>query len=96
MEDNGSAAIPDRIRFEIINYQARTAVLLNDLDAFETCVRRGSEGVALLESRQRQKEMQVAWQRANERWPHERRLKALGDDLRPVIGAIDSEYRGAV
>jgi transcriptional regulator with XRE-family HTH domain len=80
---NGS--VPDRIRFEIVNHQARAAVLLNDLDAFETYVSRAADGVTLLGSRQRQKEIQDVWRRAAVVWPDERRLKALRGELPPAI-----------
>jgi len=80
------SSMPDRIRFEIINHQAQAAVLLNDLDAFETYFSRAIDGVTLLGSKQRQKEMQAAWRRANKAWPAERRLQALAEQLRPAIG----------
>ena len=86
--DQTVSAVPDRIRFEIINHQARTAVLLNDLDAFEAHFSRALDGVTMLGSRQRQKEIQTAWQRATETWPTERRLKAL--TTRHQLGADDS------
>lgn len=73
---------PERIRFEVVNHQAATALLLNDLDAFETFMTSGLEGVAILGSRQRLKEMKATWHEATTRWPGERRLKALGERLR--------------
>jgi len=72
---------PDRIRFEIVNHQASTAVLLGDLDAFETYMTRGRDGASQLGSRQRLKEMRMIWDRAITRWPGDQRLKALGDSL---------------
>ena len=72
---------PARIQFEIINHQAGAAVLLGDLDTFQEHMTRGMEGVALLGSRQRLREMQAIWQRATARWPGEKRLKAIGDGL---------------
>lgn len=75
-------AIPDRIRFEIVNHQATTAVLLGDLDAFAGFLTQGLDGVALLGSRQRLREMQATWRRAHQRWPNEPRVRALGDGLR--------------
>ncbi len=80
------AAVPDRIHFEIINHQARTAVLLGDLDAFETYLGRALDGVVLLGSKQRHKEMRAAWQRALARWPRERRLTAVGERLQLTSG----------
>jgi tetratricopeptide (TPR) repeat protein len=72
---------PDRIRFEIVNHQANTAVLLGDLDAFQTYMTLGRDGASQLGSRQRLKEMRMIWDRAITRWPGEQRLKALGDSL---------------
>lgn len=43
-----SLAAPDRVRFEIANHQARAAVLLDDLDAFELHIRRGIDGAEIL------------------------------------------------
>jgi tetratricopeptide (TPR) repeat protein len=83
------AIVPDRIRFEIVNHQARTAVLLNDLDAFEMYMGRGIDGVVLLGSKQRQKEVQFAWQRAIETWPRERRLKALSERMQPTTNGSE-------
>ena len=42
---------------------------------------RGMDGVALLGSRQRLREMQATWQQAAGRWPGEKRLRAIGDGL---------------
>jgi tetratricopeptide (TPR) repeat protein len=81
---------PERIRFEVVNHQADSAVMLDDLDAFETFMNTGLEGVAVLGSRQRLKEMKATWQRATTRWPGERRLKALGDGLRLAAGREDA------
>ncbi|WP_157631292.1 tetratricopeptide repeat protein [Catelliglobosispora koreensis] len=85
MEQQTHSPVPDRIRFEIINHQARTAVLLDDMDAFELYIGQAAEGVAKLGSKQRQKEVQSAWKSAAEAWPQERRLVALGEALRPAI-----------
>ena len=85
-EQTAAGPVPDRIRFEIINHQAHTAVLMNDLDAFETYLGRALDGVILLGSKQRQKEMQMAWRRAGGAWPNDKRLKALGEQLQPAIG----------
>jgi tetratricopeptide (TPR) repeat protein len=79
-------AIPERIRFEIVNHQAETAVLLGDLEAFESFMSYGLDGIALLGSRQRLKEMQATWHRAIARWPGEKRLKALAEGLRHAPG----------
>jgi tetratricopeptide (TPR) repeat protein/transcriptional regulator with XRE-family HTH domain len=75
------AGSPDRIRFEIINHQASTAVLLGDLDAFETHMMSGHDGASQLGSRQRLREMRTIWDHALVRWPGEQRLKDLGGSL---------------
>jgi tetratricopeptide (TPR) repeat protein len=77
-----TASVPERIRFEIINHQAATAVLRNDLEAFESFIIQAIEGVALLASKQRLREAKMAWHKAAEIWPREPRLKALGDGIR--------------
>ncbi|MGH3449430.1 MAG: helix-turn-helix domain-containing protein [Haloechinothrix sp.] len=81
VEQAAPGTVPDRIRFEIANHQARTAVLLNDFEAFETYMYRGIDGVIQLESRQRQREFRAAWKQAAEAWPNERRLDMLGQRL---------------
>lgn len=80
-------SVPDRIRFEIINHQAATAVLLGDMEAFEVYMARGVEGAILLGSKQRQKEVRAAWRVANEAWPAEPRLRNIGRDLMPALTA---------
>ena len=72
---------PARIQFEIVNHQAGVAVLHGDLDGFEAYMARGMDGVALLGSRQRFREMQATWQQAAARWPGEKRLRAIDDGL---------------
>lgn len=89
--ERSESAIPDRIRFEIINHQARTAVLLNDLDAFETYINRGLDGVVLLGSKQRRREMMTALQRAKNAWPRERRVRSLGERLQLISGGDSKE-----
>jgi tetratricopeptide (TPR) repeat protein len=79
--DGTTSAVPDRIRLEIINHQARTAVLRNDLDSFEIFIRRAVNGFTMLDSRQRQRELETAWQYALEAWPDEPRLRALGQGV---------------
>src|SRR5262249_45398181 len=86
IEQTAPAAVSDRIRYEIINHQARTAVLCNDLDAFETYASLGAEGVRRLGSGQREKELRIACERAIQRWPHERRLNRLSAQLPAAPG----------
>src|SRR6266545_3450392 len=71
---------------KIINHQAKAAVLLNDLDAFEAYFQCAVEGVAQLGSKQRQREIEIAWRRACANWPGEQRVQALAEQFRPAIG----------
>jgi tetratricopeptide (TPR) repeat protein/transcriptional regulator with XRE-family HTH domain len=87
IEHSRQATVPDRIRYEIINHQASTAVLLGDLDAFEDYIIRGVQGASILDSTQRRKEALAAWHLANQMWPTEPRLKAIGRELIPALTA---------
>jgi hypothetical protein len=78
--------VSDRIRFEIANHQARAAVLLDDVDAFELYIHRGLDGVVLLGSKQRLREARHAWQLAMTRWPNERRLVTVTERLQLTAG----------
>jgi hypothetical protein len=80
-------ATPDRIRLEIVNHQARTAVLHSDLDAFEAFMHQGLDGVTLLASRQRIREMRTTLRHARARWPAERRITMLGERVSKVTVA---------
>lgn len=80
--DDITAAVPERIRFEIINHQAETAVLRDDIEAFEAYVNQAIEGVALLASKQRLREVAMACRKAADVWPREPRIKALGDGIK--------------
>jgi tetratricopeptide (TPR) repeat protein len=82
--DRGSRAAPERIRVEIANHHAATAVHLNDLDAFVLHMADAIEGTAALRSAQRQKEAAAAWDLAAARWPREPRVLELGDGARLI------------
>jgi len=83
--------VPDRIRFEVVNNQARAAVLLDDLDAFEAYLRLGLDGAARLGSRQRRSEAEAAWRRAADKWPREKRIGAFGEQLQIAAAGSDQE-----
>ncbi len=87
IEQTAQTTVPDRIRYEIINHQASTAVLLDDLDAFGGYLALGVQGAILLGSKQRQKEVREVWSLANNAWPTEPRLKTLGRDVMPALTA---------
>ncbi len=87
IEQASPSAVPARIKYEIINHQASTAVLLGDMDAFAGYLHQGVEGALLLGSKQRRKEIHTAWRLAADTWPNEPRLKALGQDVIPTLTA---------
>lgn len=76
-----TVTVPDRIRFEIVNSQAKAAILLDDLDAFEAYLHQGIDGAVTLGSRQRLREIRLAWEDARMKWPSERRISALSERL---------------
>jgi tetratricopeptide (TPR) repeat protein len=92
VNDDDSMTVPDRIRYEIANNQARTAVLLDDLDAFETYLRHGIEGAVFLGSRQRHQEAMGAWRHAIAKWPNERRVKDFSGQLQ--LRLFENRSRG--
>ena len=69
----------ERIRVEIVNHQAATAVEMRDLDRFATHLRMGVEGAQRLQSAQRMHEARTNWQQALRVWPAEGRVVALGE-----------------
>lgn len=85
MADLAEELYPEQPEHDPSYSQASTAVLTGELDAFAGYLRQGAEGAALLGSKQRKKEIQDAWQLAITTWPHESRLKTLGQDLMPAI-----------
>jgi tetratricopeptide (TPR) repeat protein len=91
LNNSSSASVPDRIRFEIVNGQAKAAVLLGDIDAFEAHLYEGLGGARKLGSRQRLRELQQAWQDANAKWPKERRVNALSERLQLSQSNHDQE-----
>jgi hypothetical protein len=91
LNNASSSNVPDRICFEIVNSQARAAVLLNDIDAFEMHLHEGLDGAMLLGSRQRMRELQQAWRDARAKWPNDRRVKALTERLQLTPSNDDRE-----
>lgn len=63
------------------------AILLGGLDAFEAFMAAGLDEIPLPGSRQRLREVQVIWQRAQVHWPREERVKAPSDGLHQAASA---------
>jgi tetratricopeptide (TPR) repeat protein len=83
--ENGSDAVPQRIRIEIINQQAMTAVELGELDLLVPYLIEGVQGAEMLGSAQRRREAWEAWQRALHVWPRERRVAELVELFPPAL-----------
>ena len=69
----------ERSRIEIINRQAETALVLDDLDTFCGYLQRGIEGAKRLGSARRQQEAIENYWQARQQWPHETRVKDLAE-----------------
>jgi tetratricopeptide (TPR) repeat protein len=73
--------VPERLRLEIINQQAATALALNDMDRFQAYLKEGALGARALGSEKRKQEVIDNWKAARLRWPHEMVIKDLADLL---------------
>ena len=71
--------VPERIRVEIINYQAKTALALKNLDAFCACLKQGILGASVLGSKRRRQEAIDVYKDARKLWPKESHLRDLAD-----------------
>ena len=71
--------VPERIRVEILNHQATTALALKDLDAFCDRLEQGVNGAKKLGSEKRRREAIEVYTDARKLWPHETRVKELAD-----------------
>jgi tetratricopeptide (TPR) repeat protein len=69
--------ISERIRYEIVNYQAETALALRDLDLCCNYIEQGAVGAVLLGSAKRRKEVIATRNKALKLWPHDGRVKEL-------------------
>jgi tetratricopeptide (TPR) repeat protein len=73
------AAVPERIRVEILNHQATTALSLKDLDAFCDRLEQGVHGAKKLGSEKRRQEAIKVYKDARKIWPDETRVRELAD-----------------
>jgi len=72
-------SLTERVRVEIVNHQAASAVEMRDLERFTISLQAGVEGALRLQSVQRMHEARTAWERARQVWPAERSVAALGE-----------------
>jgi len=73
------AAVPGRVRVEILNQQAATAIEMRDLDRFATHLHIGVQGARTVGSARRLREALTIWEQASDVWPSERRVSALAE-----------------
>lgn len=71
--------VPERIRIEIINHQATTALALKDVDAFCDRLEQGVNGAKRLGSERRRQEAIEVYKNARKIWPNEARVRELAD-----------------
>ena len=71
--------IPERIRVEIINQQALTAVKVQNLEQFCDYLEKSIHGAKALGSEKRRQEAIDIYWKARKIWPHEARVKELSD-----------------
>jgi transcriptional regulator with XRE-family HTH domain len=77
--ENGQSTliISERARYELVNYQAETALALQDRDLCCRYLELGARGAILLGSAKRQREVISTRNKALELWPYEERVKGL-------------------
>ncbi len=71
--------VPERIRFEIINHQAETALALKNQELFRTYLEKGIRGANTLSSKQRRREAVETYKQARVVWSNDSRIKELAD-----------------
>jgi tetratricopeptide (TPR) repeat protein/DNA-binding Xre family transcriptional regulator len=71
--------IPERLRVEIFNQQAKTAIISGDLEQGSAYVEAGVTGARTLSSQKRYNEAYENFKQLSLLWPQEKRVKALAD-----------------
>lgn len=74
--------VPERLRVEIVNYQAQAAIAVGNLDDFEHYLLAGAQGARSLGSEKRHQEVLTNLSAARRLWPHEARVLQLADAVR--------------
>lgn len=74
-------AVSERIRVEIINQQAKTAIFAGDIEKSSTFVEAGFKGARALGSQRRYNEAYENFRQMSLLWPQEKRVTALGELL---------------
>lgn len=71
--------VPERVRLQIVNHQAETAISLRDLDLFCAYLEQGIKGAEALGSQKRRSEAFDIYRQALKVWPQEAKVRALRD-----------------
>jgi DNA-binding SARP family transcriptional activator len=71
--------IPERIRIEVINHLALTALALGNLEQFCDLLEQGANGAKMLGSQKRRQEAIDAYWKGRGQWPNEPRVRDLAD-----------------
>lgn len=71
--------VSERNYLEILNHQAETAMLLDDLELFTTFFTQAVSRTKTLGSQRRRKEAITVYWQARQHWPHEERIKDLAE-----------------
>ena len=71
--------ISERNHLEILNHQAETAILLDDLELFTAFFPQAVSRTKTLGSQRRRKEAIAVYWQARQHWPHEERIKDLAE-----------------
>jgi hypothetical protein len=89
----GHDALPERVRIEIVNHQAATALEMRDLQSMVDHLHNGVQGARHLRSGLRMHEAATTWRRAREVWPNEPRVTALAELFIDSPGQLSAEQR---
>jgi hypothetical protein len=90
---SGQVGVAERVRVEIVNHQADTALEMRDLESFVSHLRRGVEGARSLRSALRLHEATTSWRRALDVWRSEPRVTELAELFTDSPGQLAADHR---
>ena len=76
---HSTIVVPERVRIETMNYQARVAVELRQMEEARNFLIEGANGAKLLNSEKRRQETIAVYNAALDVWPHESQIQELAD-----------------
>jgi hypothetical protein len=89
----GQGAVAERIRVEIVNHQAATALEMRDLESVVNHLSSGVHGARQLGSALRLHEAATTWRRAQQVWPNEPHVTALAELFVDSAGLLSADRR---